>query len=550
LRVLPGPFHPRRTSQAAGRVAALVAAALCATLLTGPAQPAGAAPPEAPAAAAHDQARWAKARAFALHQLAATDRHLARGRYPVTAHPDVPWRTEGSSSWMAGFFPGQLWLAYEATGNPTWAARARARQRDLRWRRFDTSTHDLGFVMLDSFGQASRLTGDPRARRVVLDSAASLASRWVPVAHTLRSWQGPPGQVTVIVDNMVNLELLFWGADHGGPAAWREMALEHALTTRDQLVRPDGSTWHAVRFDEQTGERVWRGNIGGARDDSTWARGQAWAVYGYTVAYRETGDPRMLEVARRTARFALSHLPADGVPYWDYAVPVTRRTPRDSSAGAVLASALLELGAIDPDAGLRARYRRAGLHTLRTLTGPRFSAQGSGSRSVLLHGRASPRTPDAGTVYGDYYLLEALQRAQLVPSTRRALRVVRAGASRAAAHHPGRAVLDHSATSRWSASWRAGAAPAALRLDLGRVRRVSGVSVAFWQGDARATRLRILTSVTGRRWSVARTVVSSGRSSAQETYDVPDRRARFVRLIGLGGSAGRRIDLTTVRVRG
>jgi hypothetical protein len=230
-------------------------------------------------------------------------------------------------------------------------------------------------------------------------------------------------------------------------------------------------------------------------------------------------------------------------------VPVTRRTPRDSSAAAVLASAFLDLARIDPAPRLRPRYRAYGLRTLRTLTGPRYLATGTGSRSVLLHGRASPETPDAGVVYGDYYLLEALQRAQLLPSRRPALHVKKARASVAARHHPASAVLDRRTSTRWSARWGA-KAPAALRLDLGRLRRVTGVSVAFWHGNTRATRLRILTSRTGRHWSVVRGVVSSGSTRGVETYDVVDRRARFVKLVALGGSVGHRVDLTTVRVRG
>jgi unsaturated chondroitin disaccharide hydrolase len=369
--------------------------------------------------------------AFALGQLQRTVDEQPPGRYPFVAVGDAPWLTHDASNWMAGFFPGQLWLAYEATGDKAWAQLARARQQDLVARQHDTSTHDLGFVMFDSFGQQLRLTHDPAAKAVLLNSARSLASRWVPKARTLRSWNGPKGQVTVIVDNMVNLELLFWGARHGGPERWRHIALQHALTTRDQLVRADGSTVQAVRFDEITGKRVWRGNIGGLSRHSTWARGQAWAVYGYTMAYRETHDPRMLAVARRTAHFALHHLPADGVPFWDYDAPATRSTPRDSSAAAVLSSAFLDLARIDPDAGRRATYRAAGLHTLRTLAGPRYLsngslakgslskgsvAQGSGARSILLHAHNNPTYPDVGVPYGDYYFLEALMRSRLLPA--------------------------------------------------------------------------------------------------------------------------------------
>jgi unsaturated chondroitin disaccharide hydrolase len=375
--------------------------------------------------------------AFALRQLRRTVDENPPGRYPFVAVGDQPWLTHDASSWMSGFLSGQLWLAYEATGDKTWAQLARARQQDLVGRQHDTSTHDLGFVMYDSFGQQLRLTGDPAARSVLLNSARSLASRWVPSTQTLRSWNGPKGQVTVIIDNMVNLELLFWAARLDGSKHrrqtkhWRHIALEHALTTRNQLVRRDGSTIGAVRIEEKTGHRVWRGNIGGWHRHSTWARGQAWAVYGYTMAYRETHDPRMLAVARRTTHFALHHLPADGVPFWDYDVPETQSTPRDSSAAAVLSSAFLELARIDPDASRRATYRAAGLHTLRTLAGPPYLskvslskvslaegslAEGSGAHSILLHAHNSPTYPDAGVPYGDYYFLEALLRSRLLPA--------------------------------------------------------------------------------------------------------------------------------------
>jgi unsaturated chondroitin disaccharide hydrolase len=366
-----------------------------------------------------------QALAVALRQLRRTVDEQPAGRYPFVAVGDQPWVTRDATSWTAGFLPGQLWLAYEATGDKTWAGLARARQQALVARQNDTSTHDLGFVMYDSFGQQLRLTGDPAAKSVLLNAAKSLASRWVPSSQTLRSWNGPKGQVTVIVDNMVNLELLFWGARHGGPPRWRHIALQHALTTRHQLVRRDGSTVQAVRFDERTGRRVWRGNIGGWRRHSTWARGQAWAVYGYTVAYRETHDPRMLAVARRTAQFALRHLPPDGVPFWDYDAPATRSTPRDSSAAAVLSSAFLELARIDPDAGRRVTYRAAGLHTFRTLAGPRYLAQSSGAHSILLHAHNDPAYPDVGVPYGDYYFLEALLRSHLLPAGGAAATAVR-----------------------------------------------------------------------------------------------------------------------------
>lgn len=492
-----------------------------------------------------------QARTFALHQLAHTARVTPAGHYPVVAPGTGPWHTLGAASWMAGFFPGELWAAYELSGNPAWARRAAARQGALEPRAQDTTTHDLGFVLFDSLGQDWRLTGDPTRRATLLTAADSLASRYVPVAKTIRSWDGPEGQVRVIVDNMVNLELLFWAARHGGDSSLRAIATQHALTTRDQLVRPDGSTFHSVRFDETTGRRIWRGTVQGWRDSSTWARGQSWAVYGFTVAYRETRDRRMLTVARKTADYALRHLPADGVPYWDYDLARTGSTFRDSSAGAVLASGLLDLALVDPSARRRTRYRAAAFHTLRSLTGPRYLAAGQKkagkpSRSVLLHSHHNKAVPNAGTAYGDYYLLEALARVQLQPSSRPALPVTRATADRALPGDPARGVLDGSPATRWSAT---GASPQ-LTLDLGREHTVSGVSVGWWQGKNAATRLRIRTSRDGRSWTTARTVVSSARGARLETYDIRDRQLRYVRLVGLGSNGEKRIAISTVRVRG
>jgi unsaturated chondroitin disaccharide hydrolase len=293
------------------------------------------------------------------------------------------------------------------------------------------------------------------------------------------------------------------------------MAVEHALTTAEHHLRPDGSTVHVVRFDEATGEPAWKGTVQGLRDDSTWARGQSWAVLGLSTAYRESRDPRLLEAARRTADFAVGHLPRDGVPFWDYAAPATGDRTRDTTAASALAAALLELARIDPDRSRRATYSAAGLHTLRTLAGPHYLAEGSGSRAILLHGRHDARYDDAGVTYGDHYVLEALLRAQLLPSPRPALRA------------------------------RTRAEDAGRRADLGEVRRVSGISVRWTDGPDRATRFRIATSRDGRTWSVARGGVSSGRVSGFETYDVPDRSVRYVRVTVLGPG-----EVRALRVRG
>ena len=492
----------------------LTLAVLAAVL--GSARPAAAVPPRHEARL---EVALRDARTYALHQLRRTDRRLGPGRYPTVAVGDAPWRTSGTNGWLGGFWPGRLWLAYELTGDRSWARRAAARQAPLAVRQDDTSTHDLGFLLETSFGRGADLRGRRGDAAVVQRAAAALAARYVPAVGALRSWDGPDGQTTVIVDSLMNLELLFRAADHGGPRQWRGLAVQHALTAAHWLVRPDGSTFHVVRFDESTGLPVWRGTVQGLADWSTWARGQSWAVHGFTTAYAESRDPRLLDAARRVAAFAVSHLPADGVPWWDYDAPGTRR---DTTAAAVLASGLLDLARVDPDPVRRAGWRDAAMRTLCSLVGPRYLAKGTGSWSVLLHGRHDPTYDDAGVTYGDHYLLEALLRVQLLPSTRAAQRV--------------RAVTALAGGGR--------------RADLGAARQVSAVSVRWRHGGTAATRFAVQVSPDGARWTTVRAGVSSGRSAAAETYDLLDRATRFVRVRPLGstdGTAGRVVRLVVRR---
>jgi unsaturated chondroitin disaccharide hydrolase len=498
----------------AGRFAAVL---LAVAALTGP--PVPAAPASARVHEVRSEVAFRQARTFALDQLGRTDRRLAPGRFPTVAVGDSPWRTEGTSGWLAGFWPGRLWLAYELDGRRHWARRASVTQAPLSVRQDDTTAHDLGFLIQTSFGRGASLVGATSDTAVTRRAAAALASRYVPAAGAIRCGDAPAGQVNVIVDNLMNLELLFSAADHGGLPGWRDIALQHALTTARWHLRPDGSTFHVVRFDEASGQPVWAGTAQGLSDTSTWARGQAWAVHGFTTAYRETGDLRLLAAARKAAGFVVTHAPADGVPWWDYDAPGTRR---DTTAAAVQASGLLELARIDPDPAGRATWRAAGLRTLRSLVGPAYLARGTGAWSVLLHGRHDPTYDDAGVTYGDYYLLEALLRVQLLPSDRPALR---------------------------QASTRRGSG-GGLRADLGSRRRVSAVSVRWVAGASSATRYRVLTSVDGRRWTTVRGGVSSGRTTSYETYDLRDGVTRFVKVVPLGTSTGAPGRVGELRVRG
>jgi unsaturated chondroitin disaccharide hydrolase len=271
----------------------------------------------------------------------------------------------------------------------------------------------VGFKVFTSIGNAARLTGSSNDRETVLAAAASLATRYSSVVTAIRSWDGPtPAHFRVIIDNLMNLELLFWASHHGGPRTWYRMAVNHALRTMHDHVRADGSTYQGVDYDPATGKIRQPFTHQGVATDSTWARGQAWAIHGFTMVYRESGDARFLETARRVADFYLDHLPADHVPYWDFDASAIPNAPRDTSAAAVATAGLLELATLETDGVRAGRYAQAARDTITSLSSPAYLAEGTASRSILLHGtqNAPVGETDRGLTYGDYYFVEALLR--------------------------------------------------------------------------------------------------------------------------------------------
>ena len=362
-----------------------------------------------------------------LGKVAATADTLAVGDYPVRTQLYDWWVTSDASGWTSGFLPGILWAAYESTGEAEWRTRAETWTAGLEDRKNDTTTHDVGFQIFSSFGRGAILTGDAACRDVVITAAGSLATRFNPTVGALRSWSWGTWRFPVIIDNMMNLEILFWASKNGGDAALYDMAVSHALTTIENHVREDGSIFHLVDFDPATGEVVLRSTWQGYADDSTWARGQAWAVYGFTMTYRETGDPVFLETAQRVADFFIDNLPADAVPYWDFDAPGIPDASRDSSAAAIAASGLLELGTLAADPADRARYADAARSTIVSLCTPDagggYLAEDAGGDSIspglLMRGcQVHPDSVaggdqcDESLIFGDYYFLEALMRAE------------------------------------------------------------------------------------------------------------------------------------------
>ena len=251
--------------------------------------------------------------------------------------------------WCSGFYPGSLWYIYEYTGDKTFRELAEKNTFKLYPLKQKGTDHDLGFQMNCSFGNAYRITGEQKYLEPIHTSARVLAGRFSPVTGVIRSWdfvrKGRDWKYPVIIDNMMNLELMFKATEFSGDSTYYNIAVKHADRTMKEHFRDDYSCYHVVDYDLTTGDVRGRCTAQGYADDSAWARGQAWAVYGYTACYRYTGDKRYLDHARKVAGFMLDdkNMPADLVPYWDYDAPNIPNEPRDVSTAAIIASAFYEM---------------------------------------------------------------------------------------------------------------------------------------------------------------------------------------------------------------
>jgi unsaturated chondroitin disaccharide hydrolase len=323
------------------------------------------------------------------------------------------WNREGErwTHWCEGFFPGILWLLYKHTGDEGWRAPAEQLSRALEPRRHDRGVHDLGFLFLSTYMRWYHLTGDDRLRDVLVEAGRTLALRRQKGGY-LASFVGPQ---SLFIDVMMNVGLIFWAANATGDETLRQVALEHCRTTARCLVRPDGGTAHEGIFDLQTGEFLRQTTHQGWRPESTWSRGLAWSLYGFTAAYRLSGEKEFLEVARRNAGFYLRRTPPGLVPYWDYDVPDGVAPLWDSSAGAIAASGLWDLGEAVADAEEREQYYSAALTILKTLSGDEFLARATpGWEGVLKHGVYHYHKGlgvDESVAWGEHFFVEALVKA-------------------------------------------------------------------------------------------------------------------------------------------
>jgi unsaturated chondroitin disaccharide hydrolase len=370
----------------------------------------------APAAEAQNLPQWKHAADFASQQLQKTAASIPVNETPQATDKSGQWGLVANTNlpgWTQGFFPGCLWYRYEETGDVAWRDLATKWTDALAVQETNTTTHDLGFKLFPSFGHGYELTAEDAWHQAVLTGATSLATRYRanPGIISMGDWN-PAWKMPIVIDTMMNLELLVWAARNGGDPAWEDMAISHATITLRDLVRADGSTYGAADYDPTTGQLRWLGTLQGSSNTSTWARGQTWAMYGFARMYQYTGRPEFLDASRRTTALFLSRLPADSIPPWDFDSPDQQK---DSSSAAIAAAALLELAAVETDATAAAQDRAFAIKLLDILSGPDYLAEGTNSQGVLLHGVGNYLENlgvNASLIYGDYYFLEALLRAQ------------------------------------------------------------------------------------------------------------------------------------------
>ncbi|WP_460555287.1 glycoside hydrolase family 88 protein [Hymenobacter daeguensis] len=329
------------------------------------------------------------------------------------------WQYVTREDWTSGFWPGILWYLYESQPTAYWKAKAQGFTQDLApVLNHKTVDHDLGFMFYCSYGNGWRLTKDPAYRQVLLRAADSLATLYNPKVGTILSWPRMVKQMgwphNTIMDNMINLELLFWAAKNGGGRRFYDMAVSHARVTSQHQFRPDGSSYHVAVYDDKTGQFIKGVTHQGYADNSMWARGQAWAIYGFTMSYRESREPEFLARACKSADIFIKRLPADQVPFWDFDDPKIPNVTRDASAAAIVASGLLELSTLVKDKALGLKYRQQAEQMLTTLSSDQYQYQ-SINNAFLLHStghRPNGTELDVSINYADYYYLEALLRLQ------------------------------------------------------------------------------------------------------------------------------------------
>lgn len=335
---------------------------------------------------------------------------------PRTLDAEGKLETTGSGWWCSGFTPGTLWYLYEYSNSPKLLEYAKNYTARIEKEQYNASTHDLGFMLYCSFGNGLRLIGDTSYQHIMLNGAESLSTRFNPLIGCIQSWGANKNwQFPVIIDNMMNLEFLFWASKVSDNPKYRDICISHADKTIENHFRPDYSSYHVISYDTITGQVEKKNTHQGFGDETAWARGQAWGFYGYVLMYRETKEPKYLEQAKNIAALLIHHpnMPEDMIPYWDFNAPDIPDSKRDASAAAVMASGLIELSQYVDDK-LADEYLKVAEKQVRILSSAAYFAEkNTNGNFILMHSVGhlpGESEVDVPLTYADYYYVEALLR--------------------------------------------------------------------------------------------------------------------------------------------
>ncbi len=452
--------------------------------------------------------------------------------YPRTVENDE-LRLVRASDWTSGFFPGSLWYLYEYSQVDFWKEKAQNFTANLEAQKNNGGTHDLGFMMYCSFGNGWRIA-QPDYSSVLVQSATTLAGRFNENVGCIRSWDFGSWDFPVIIDNMMNLELLFWAAKATGDTSFYDIAVKHAETTRENHFRDDFSSYHVVNYNSSTGEVINKQTFQGAADSTSWARGQAWGLYGYTMVYRETNIPEFLDQAINIADYMIDYLPDDNVFYWDFSKHEQTDEPRDASAAAITASALIELSSFA--AGKQEQYFSTAEKILYNLSSSQYLSSYENNKGFILQ-HATGHLPhnseiDVPINYADYYFIEALLRyfkIRVEPSRN----AIHAFSDQQIPNYAFNLIDGNSSDeNRWSAEFF----PQWAIIDLGEEKSFSGVKV--WTYQQRA--YQYLIEASNNPAGDFQTIIdrTSNMSTAQPITDtISTISARYIKLSITGAHA-------------
>lgn len=335
-------------------------------------------------------------------------------QYPRSTNADGSLNLVDPSDWTSGFFPGSLWYLYEYSNNTKLLEQASYWTSGLESEKWNTGTHDLGFMLYSSFGNGYRLVDDPGYEDVLIQAANSLSTRYNNTVGCIRSWDFGSWEFPVIIDNMINLELLFKASEISHNSSFRDKAISHANKTMANHFRTDFSSYHVVDYNKTNGFVLGKSTHQGYSNESAWARGQAWGLYGFTMCYRYTKDERYLKQAENIAQFIINNgnFPSDMIPYWDFNDPKIPNAPRDVSAASIMCSALFELSKYSKEYGTT--FRNVAIKQINSLSSKDYTAEtGTNNNFILKHGTGNypgNSEVDSPLSYADYYYLEALTR--------------------------------------------------------------------------------------------------------------------------------------------